>query len=181
MKPHFYTDSGFVLSRRNFGEADRILSLFTKNLGRITLIAKGTRKPKSKKRGHIEVFTYVKFQAISGHGIDLMTEAEVVEDFVQIRLSLKKVSLAYYISEVVGKITHESEPNSELFDLIYTIFTKLKTAKRLRDLRKDFILKLLTLMGYWPEGKILANPDEELEKVIERNIWSFRIGKIISS
>lgn len=179
MKPHSYSGEGFVLSRRNFGEADRILSLFTKNLGRITLIAKGTRRPKSKKRGHIEVFTCVKFQASQAHGIDIMTEAEVVEDFTQIRLSLKKVSLAYYLSEVVGKITHESEPNIELFNLIYSIFTKLKTAKRLRDLRHDFILKLLTLTGYWPEGKVMSNHDQELQDVVERQIYSERVGKIM--
>ena len=179
MRPHNYSDEGFVLSRRNFGEADRLLSLYTKNNGRISLIAKGVRRPKSKKRGHIEVFTLVKFQANQGRGIDIMTEAEVVEDFAQIRMSLKKVSLAYYISEVVGKITHESEPNTQLFNLIHTIFTKLKTTKLLRALRQDFILKLLTLTGFWPEGKVMTNHDTELAEVVERQIHSERVGKIM--
>lgn len=179
MKPHSTSDEGFVLSRHNFGEADRFLSLYTKNHGRISLIAKGVRRPMSKKRGHIEVFTYVKFQSVSGNGADIMIEADVVDDFSEIRSSLKKVSLAYYISEVVGKITHESEPNEMLFELIFSIFKKMKHAKKLKDLRYEFMLKTLVLMGYWPEGEPLTNPDQKLNEVVERQIYSERVGKIM--
>ncbi len=179
MKPRSYISEGLVLGRRNFGEADRILSLYTKNFGRLSVIAKGSRRPKSRKRGHIEVFNHIKFQSINGHGLGIMTEAEVVDDFKEIRLSLKKISLAYYISEVVGKITHEEEPNAELFDLILRTFKKLKNKKRLKELRFDFIQKLLVVMGYWPEGETLVNPDEKLEEVIEKKIYSERVGKIM--
>lgn len=179
MSSHSYSGEGFVLTRHNFGEADRLLSLYTQNNGKISLIAKGVRRPKSKKRGHIEVFAYVKFQAIKGNGIDIMTEAEVVDDFIEIRQSLKKVSLAYYISEVVSKVTHDSESNTELFNLIYLTFIKLKKTKRLRDLRRDFVCKLLVLMGYWPHDKSIPNPDFELQEVIERQIHSERVGKIM--
>jgi len=177
MRPHSYSSEGIVLNRHNFGEADRILSVYTKTGGRISIMAKGVRRPASRKRGHIELFNLVKFQAISGNGMDLMTEAEVIDDFKEIRLSLKKVSLAYYIMEVINKITHEGESNIELFNLIFTNLEKLKTTKKLKELRLDFITKLLILMGYWPENKILDNPDEELEKVIERQIYSQRVGK----
>jgi DNA repair protein RecO (recombination protein O) len=109
MKPHSFASEGVVLARRNFGEADRILVLYTKNLGRISLLAKGIRRPKSKKRGHVEVFNIIRLQAVSGRGLDLIIEAEVIEDFKEIRTSLKKISLAYYIAEVIGRITHEGE------------------------------------------------------------------------
>ena len=94
MKPHGYTSEGIVLTRRNFGEADRILVLYTKDRGRISILAKGIRRPKSKKRGHVEVFNKIRFQAVSGRGLDIMTEAEVVDDFKEVRTSLKKISLA---------------------------------------------------------------------------------------
>lgn len=177
MKPHSYTSEGIVLGRRDFGEADRILVLYTKNFGRVSLIAKGVRRPKSKKRGHIEVFNLVSFQAVAGHGIDLMTEADVKDDFKDIRKSLKKISLAYYFSEVIGRITHEQESNIELFNLIVNYLTDLKNATELKKLREDFIGELLVLMGYWPSGKKLDNPDEKLEEVIERQISSVRVGK----
>jgi DNA repair protein RecO (recombination protein O) len=177
MIPRGYTSEGIVLTRRNFGEADRIISIYSKDHGRISLIAKGVRRPSSRKRGHIEVFNLVKFQAVIGHGLDTMTEAEVVDDFKTIRGSLKKVSLAYYLMEVVGRITHEGESNIELFNLLLSTLTKLVTAKELKSLRLDFVLKLLTLLGYWPKGVKLPDPDEKLEEVIERQIYSERVGK----
>ncbi len=181
MKPRSYTSEGIVLARRNFGEADRILVVYSKNFGRISLIAKGIRRPKSRKRGHVEVFSLLNFQASAGHGLDMMTEAELIDDYGEIRKSLNKISLAYYFSEVLGRITHEGEPNIELFDLILKYLNKLKKTNGLRALRMSFISELLILLGYWPEGKELEDPDKELERVIERQVFSKRVGKIISS
>jgi DNA repair protein RecO len=125
----------------------------------------------------LEIFSLLEFQAITGHGIDLITEANITDDFKEIRKSLSKVSLAYYFMEVVGKITHEGEKNQELFDLIVNNLNRLKTETKLKELRFDFILKLLTIMGYWPHGQQLFNPDEALEEVVERQISSIRVGK----
>ena len=177
MKPRSYTSQGVILARRNFGEADRILVIYSKDFGRISLIAKGIRRPKSKKRGHVEIFSLVNFQAVSGHGMDTMTEAELVDDFKEVRKSLNKISLAYYFAEVIERITHEGEPNTELFDLIIEFLKKLKKTNSLRILRLDFILNLLTLMGYWPKGKEMRDPDETLEGIIERQVFSKRVGK----
>lgn len=177
MKPRSYTSEGIILGRKNYGEADRILSVYSKDHGRLSLMAKGIRRPKSRKRGHLEIFSLLNFQATTGHGIDLMTEADISDDFSEIRKSLPKVSLAYYFMEVIGKITHENEKNQELFDLILDSLNKLKGETKLKTLRFDFIQKLLTLMGYWPEGKVLTSPDEVLEEVIERQISSVRVGK----
>jgi len=179
MKLHSYSSEGIVLARRNYGEADRILSVYTKNHGRISLIAKGIRRPKSRKRGHLEIFSYIRFQAATGRGLDLMTEAEVIDDFKEIRKNLKKVSLAYYFCEVVGKITHEGEVNERLFDLILENLEKLKSETELKKLRLDFILRLLILLGYWPTGKPLLDIDNKLEEVIERQINSVRVGRMM--
>ncbi len=177
MHQRSYTSEGIVLARRHFGEADRILVLFTKNFGRISLIAKGVRRPKSRKRGHIEVFNYVKFQAVAGHGLDMMTEAEVIDDFSEIRNNLKRISLAYYFAEVIGRITHEQEPNEDLFNLILDHLESLKSVNGLKSLRMGFVRKLLVLMGYWPGDRDLTDPDEKLEEIIERQIASMRVGK----
>ncbi len=177
MKPRSYTSEGIVLGRKNYGEADRILSVYSKDHGRISLIAKGIRRPKSRKRGHLEIFSLLNFQAIKGHGIDMIIEADITDDFKEIRKSLPKVSLAYYFMEVVGKITHENEKNRELFDLILESLNGLKGGSKLKQLRFNFIQRLLTIMGYWPEGQELTDPDTVLEEVIERQISSVRVGK----
>jgi DNA repair protein RecO (recombination protein O) len=172
-----YSSIGIILGRKNYGEADRILSVYSKDYGRITLIAKGIRRPKSRKRGHVEIFSLLKFSANSGHGIDLMTEAEIIDDFKEIRKNLSKVSLAYYFMEVVSKITHEHEKNPELYNLMLISLNKLKEGSGFKKLRHDFIFNLLTTMGYWPHGQALPDPDKILEEVIERQISSVRVGK----
>jgi DNA repair protein RecO (recombination protein O) len=177
MRLHAYTSEGIILGRINYGEADRIISVFSKDKGKISLIAKGVRRPKSRKRGHIEIFSRISFQAVSGRGLDIMTEAEIIDDFKIIRISLKKVSLAYYFMEVIGKITHGGEGNLGVYELLVECLEKLKTTKLLKKLRLEFVQNLIILLGYWPADKALLNPDEELEKIIERQIYSKRVGK----
>lgn len=177
MKPRSYTSEGIILGRRNFGEADRILSIYSKDKGKISIMAKGVRMPKSRKRGHLEVFSQVKFQATSSRGMDIMVEVEVSNDFEGIRGNLAKISLAYYFCEVVSKITHEGEHSFELYSLIVRNLNELKDGKGLKLLRFNFVQELLTVMGYWPNNLKLPNPDEVLEEVIERQIYSSRVGK----
>lgn len=172
-----FSDQGIVLARKSFSEADRIVFVYSKYHGRISLIAKGVRKPKSRKRGHIEVFSLIRFQAACTKGLDIMTEAEVIKSFENIRKDLKKISLAYYICEVVGKITKEGEENKNFFELIKNTLNRLETSSGLRIQREEFLTALLTLSGYWPEGKKLPNPDGVLEQVVERQINSVRVGK----
>jgi len=181
VKPKTFSDEGIVLARRNYSEADRILSVLSKNHGRLSLIAKGVRKPSSKKRGHIEVFSKIRFQAVRGRGLDLITEAESLDNFSEVRHNLKKVALAYYFMEVVGRTTHENEKHIELYSLVCKYLELLKTEVKLRNLRNKFVIEILTTQGFWPKGKILLNPDAKLEEVTERKINSFRVGKKLTS
>src|SRR3990167_111624 len=172
-----YVDEAIVLTRRNFSEADRILSVFSKGHGRLSLLAKGVRRPTSRKRGHIEVFNRIKFQAVKGRGLDMMTEAEIIDSFEMVRKDLKKVALAYYFMEVIGRTIHEEEKNIELYGLLQDYLEKLKEDKKLLSLRKNFVYQALTILGFWPKGKDLPDPDSKLEEVTERQLNSARVGK----
>lgn len=176
-----YSDEGIILARRNYGEADRILSIYTRNHGRMAYLAKGVRRSNSKKRGHLEVFSRISFQASRGKGLDLITEVETLENFNSIRQNLKRVSLAYYLLEVVGRMTREAEPHPGLFNLLLTYLRRLKVEKELKQLRLNFVLELLTLLGFWPKDRPLLDPDAKLAEVIERQVFSVRVGKKLVS
>jgi len=179
MIPHSFTSEGFVLARRNFGEADRIIDVYTKDRGKISLIAKGIRRPGSRKRGHLEIFSKIRFQAVNGKGMEIMTEADTVDDYSVIRKSMRRVALAYYFMEVTGKVVHEGWESRSLFDLLSDSMEELKTAKKLKSLRIAFVTDLLKVLGFWPKDKELRFPDEKLEEVVERQIYSKRVGKIM--
>lgn len=179
MKIKTYISEGIVLSRKNYGEADRILIVISKHFGKVSLLAKSIRKIKSKKRGHLEIFSKIKFSAVKGHGMDIITETETINDFSGVRVNLNKISLAYYFCEVVNKITHEESQLSSVFSLLSQSLVNLETETELKKLRLQFIYNLLTIMGYWPVGKKLIDADIVLDDVLERKLNSIRVGRQI--
>ena len=177
MKSRNYSSDGIILQRLNYKEADRILIVFSKQFGKIALLAKGVRKLTSRKRGHLEIFSQIKFSANSGKGFDLMTEAEAINTFSKFRINLNKVTLAYYFCEVINKITREGEKQSVVYGLLSAALEQLSTAKNLKILRKKFIEDLLVDLGYWPNDKKMTDHDIKLEEVLERKINSVRVGR----
>lgn len=180
-QPRSYASEGIVIARRNYSESDRIIVVFTKDYGRVSLLAKSVRLPKSRKRGHVEVFSYIKFLASSGSGLDYLTEVETVDTFGTSRKDLSRVSLLYYFSEVIGKVTREHEKNEQLFDLILSYFEGIKDESKLKSMKKSFIKDVLTCLGYWPEGRSLPNPEDLLSEVSEREMLSERVGRRVLS
>jgi len=176
-----FSSEGIVLARKNYGEADRIVSIFSKHFGRLSFIAKGVRRPISRKRASLEIFTHISFFAHSGRSLDLILETQIIDSFREIRKSLKKVSLAYFYCEVVGRITREAEKNLELYNLLLNYLEELKTEKNLKSVRLKFIYDVLVIMGFWPKGKEIPNPDALLEAVLERRLSSVRVGKKLTS
>ena len=179
MKLRTYSSEAIILARKNYSEADRILVCFTKSYGKLSLLAKGIRKLKSKKRGHLEIFSHIKFSAVKTNGIDIITEVETINTFSKVRANLNKISLAYYFCEVVTKTTREDEIHNNVFNLLTTFLKRLENETKLKNLRHEFLYELLEELGYWPEGIKLIDADMVLEEVTERQINSFRVGKKI--
>jgi DNA repair protein RecO (recombination protein O) len=177
MNQRSYSSEGIVLSRKNYGEADRILIIVSKDFGKLSLLAKGIRKIKSKKRGHLEIFSKIKFSAVRGNGMDIITEAETIDDFSLVRTNLNKISLAYYFCEVVSKITREDSHLSSIYNLLSNALNNLESESELKKLRFKFIHDLLSDMGYWPEGEKIIDADIVLDDILERKINSVRVGK----
>ncbi len=172
-----YSSEGFVLARKNFGEGDRILTLYTKDYGKIFVIAKGVRKLTSRKRGGIEIFNKIKFSAVKGKTMDILTEVSVVNSYEPIREDLRRISVSYYICEVLGKVTRDNEKHTEIFSILDEYFKKLEVTGNLKKLRMEFVRDLLVEVGFWPSSEKMDNPDSVLESVIERKLNSSRVGK----
>ena len=181
MRSRSYSSEAIVLARKNYSEADRIIVIYSKDYGKLSLIAKSVRKTKSRKRGAIEVFSHIRFFAVKTKSLDILTEAEIISTFSQIRKNLKKVTVAYYFTEVVGRLTHEGEKNEKLFSLLLKYIHSLSKETALKILREKFIKDVVILLGYWPKGKPINNPDRLLEEISERNMNSIRVGKKLLS
>ena len=110
-----------------------------------------------------------------------MTEVELIDSYYDIRKDLNKVALAYYFMEVIVKISQEHEQNEGVYELILEYFDRLRSEKNLKRLRLEFISDLLVIVGFWPKEQTLLNHDKVLERVLERQITSVRVGRKILS
>ena len=177
MIPKKYTSEGIVLARKNYSEADRILIVFSERFGKLSLLAKGVRRTKSRKRAHIEIFSRINFSAVSGKGLDVVTEVEVIDFFSDIRNNLKKVTVAYFFAEITGRMIAEGERNSEVYQYLRSFLERLRKEESLKKVRKEYAFNILVSLGFWPKEKILLDPDRILNEVLERPQYSVRVGK----
>jgi DNA repair protein RecO (recombination protein O) len=146
-----YQTEAIVLRRTDFGEADRLLTAFTPERGKVKLVAKGARKPTSRKSGHVELFSYGRFLVAVGHELDIITQAETLEPYLLLRQDLLRTTYAYYVAELADAFTGERDENRPLFDLLKDAFGWLATAEDLPLAARYYELHLLGLVGYQPQ------------------------------
>lgn len=165
-----------VLSSRTYSEADKIITVFSKNYGKLSLMAKGVRRIKSRKRGSLEVFSLIKFFAHKSHWMPIITEVEIIDTLSGIRRDLNKVSVAYFLAEAVSRTTGE-EKNDEVYNLLVRALGSLEKQVNLKKFRNNFSLELAHALGFIDQNQFVPNPDELLESIIERKLTTVRIGK----
>ena len=93
-----------VIHRTDFGEADRLLTLFSREHGKIRAIAKGARKPQSRKTGHVELFMRSRFLLARGKDLNIITQADMVEAYPDLRQDLVRTTYASYAVELLNRL-----------------------------------------------------------------------------
>src|SRR3989344_5515459 len=114
----YFRTEGVILARRNFGEADRILTIYTKDYGKISAIAKGVKRPRSKKAGHVELGNWCKVFIARGKNLDILTEVELKKAFGIADFESKKANKIYHLLELVNTLTQREQKNSYVFRLL---------------------------------------------------------------
>jgi len=174
-----YKTEGIVLKRTNFGEADKIVTFYTKDYGKLVALAKGVRRLTSRKRGSLEIFNQVVFFAAKGKSLDIITEVETRQTYSQWRKDLKKVGAAYEMAEMVDRLTAEGSEQKEIYELLCSYLQRLKTTSKqnLPLFVNSFGQSLLRYLGFWPKNKSFPanfNVEVKIEEIIERELMSKR-------
>lgn len=142
---------GIVLKRRDFGEADRILTIYTLHLGKIHAVAKGIRRIASRKSGHVELFTHSRLMLAEGRNLYVLTQADTLHAYSAIRQGLLRTTYAYHIAELMDRFIQEGAESREAFVLLRDTLHSLGEAEDPALLARFFELRLLGLLGYQPE------------------------------
>jgi DNA repair protein RecO (recombination protein O) len=174
-----YKTEGIVLRRRNLGEADRILTILTKEFGKITVRAPGVRRIPSRRSSHVELLNLSQFAlySCSKTFMPIVTEAQTFEDFSLIKNDLHKIGLALYVCELVNGLCPDNQENRGVFFQLKTILLNLSEAQDELVLVKKFEKDLLMELGFWSEAKLLQTQDSQvvMERLLERRIKTLRI------
>jgi DNA repair protein RecO (recombination protein O) len=146
-----YRSEAIVLRRSDFGEADRMLTLFSRRYGKIRALAKGARKPQSRKTGHIELFMRTDFMFARGRNIDLITQAELVEAYPRLRQDLVRTTYASYIVELLDRFTVDGDADYRKYNLLAEALGWFAESSNLLVAARVYELQLLSLAGYQPQ------------------------------
>jgi DNA repair protein RecO (recombination protein O) len=143
--------SGIILSRTDFGEADRILTLLTPDHGKLRLIAKGVRRVKSKLAGGIELFSISDITYIRGRGdMGTLVSTRLRKHYGEIVKDIQRTMLGYDLIKILNKAT-EDEPEPDYFHLLQQAFDALDDAQVPPEIiRLWFAMQLLRIAGHMP-------------------------------
>jgi DNA repair protein RecO (recombination protein O) len=166
-----------VLRHVDWGESDRLLWLFTREQGKLQAVAKGVRKPRSRKAGHLEPFTRVELLLAQGRDFRIVTQAEAKDSYLVLREDLVRVGYAAYIVELLDRFTYEEGENISLYRLLSDTLSRINREKDPAFAVRYYEVRLLDLVGFRPELVHCANCGAEI--VAEDQFFSFEKGGVI--
>ena len=167
-----------VLRHSDYGEADRLLTMYTRQLGKTRAIAKGARKIASRKAGHIEPFTHVRLQLAKGRDTFIVTQADTVDAYLPLREDLVLTSQASYVMELLDRFTYENDTeNTATFQLLTDTLSRLASKADPWIVTRYYEMRLLDYMGFRPQLVECANCGSEIKA--EDQFFSFTAGGVI--
>jgi len=150
-KPRNYQTEAIIIKKTKLGEADRILTLYTSDLGKIQAVAKGVRRPRSKLAGHLELLTHSLVSLARGRNLDTITGSQTTNSFLPLKSDLQLTSYALYATELVNQFTADHIENRPLFQLLLETMHQLYQADNSELVLRYFELHLLHEVGYRPQ------------------------------
>ena len=167
-----------VLRLTDYGEADRIVSLFTLEQGRLQGVARGARRSRKRFAGALEPFAHLKLQLQRGPGLATLVSADIVSIFPGIRAELTKIGSAAYACELVERLSPDEEANPRLFRLLYCYLETLDLAPPSPSDRRFFAVNLLKILGYQPDLEV-RGLSGETARLLARAMQTGRFGSIV--
>ena len=153
---------GIILSEHNMGDFDKMLTMLTPNVGVISCVAKGARRPKSALLAGTQMFCFGDYLMYKGTNTYHINSAETIEMFYNLRVDLDKLKYAVHINKIILDVTHENQNSFTILQLLLnTLYTISETDKNLEFVLSIFKLRLLTILGYTPRIQKCACCEKE--------------------
>jgi DNA repair protein RecO (recombination protein O) len=197
-----YSTEAIVLKQSDLGEADRILTLFTPYRGKFHAIAKGSRRPGSKKAGHLDLLCRSQLHIAQGRNLDIITQAQSLESFLHFRSEFWHMTCGFYLAELLDRFIEDSSGSSpqdaqkHTYELLALALRALEedalemqqrrhegnedttqSYDRTQLLLRYFEIDLLSLIGYEPALRSCAHCHTEL--LPQENGFNASLGGVV--
>ncbi len=177
-----YSIEAIILKHSDLGEADRVLTLLTPYKGKIRTVAKGVRRPGSRKAGHLELLCRSQLHLAQGRNLDIVTQAQANENFPHLRTELWHMTCGFYLAELIDRFIEDDTPHNDVYNLLLETLRSLEadaielqqqrtqgtlspTQEHTRSLllMRYFEINLLSFIGYEPVLRTCAHCNAELQ------------------
>ena len=172
--PRVYKATAIVLRQRKLGDADKIITLYSTEQGKLEAVAKGVRRTRSRLAGPVEPLNHGSYLLARGRNLDIVTQAQTIESFQAIRDDLDRLSRALYVAELLDRATEERAENFALYRLLLDTMRRLSERSDLDLVVRFFEMSLLVQLGYRPEVSRCAACEGSL--AAEGNSWASGVG-----
>jgi DNA repair protein RecO (recombination protein O) len=141
---------GIVIRTTDYGETNKIVTIYTREWGKVGVMARGAKKPNSRLVAITQLFTYGYFLIQKGSGLGNMQQGELISSMRTIREDIILTAYSSYILELTDKCTDEKKPNPYLFELLLQTLTYMNEEYDLDILIHIFEMKMLNAIGLYP-------------------------------
>ncbi|GAE24714.1 DNA recombination and repair protein RecO [Halalkalibacter wakoensis JCM 9140] len=142
---------GIVIRTTDYGESNKIVTLFTRELGKVGVMARGAKKPKNRLAAASQLFIYGTFVFQQSKGLGTLNQADIMDSFREVRGDLFRASYATYIVELTDKLTEERNRNPYHFELLHQTIHYLNEGIDPDVLLRIYEMKMLAVAGIKPE------------------------------
>ncbi len=157
---HIHHTHGFILSSRNTGEANKMLSIYTREMGLVRAAAQGIRLNKSKLRFSLQDFSYIKIDLVRGRDIWRVTSASTITSFPYARADRESLLLIARIGKLIERLCDGEEESGKIFDdfiqALYMLDDSSISISTRAALELHLVLRIMNTLGYIGESAMLA-------------------------
>jgi DNA repair protein RecO (recombination protein O) len=141
---------GIVIRSTDYSESNKIVTIYTREFGKLGMMARGAKKPNSRFAAVSQLFTYGYFLVQTGSGLGTLQQGEMISSMRGVREDIFKTAYASYIADLLDKSVDDKQPNPYLFELLYQILNYMNEDYDLDILTHIFEMKMLPVLGLYP-------------------------------